>query len=135
MERRGVRGVKQLSLFESPKIEFPFVAETKEEWKTIPFAQRYEASTYGRFRNKKSGRIVKGTIAHNGYIHVGFIINYGETQRWFLAHRVIVMTFIREQEGDEVVNHKDGNRANNKLSNLEWVSRRENALHWIKNKF
>ncbi|MBE7504296.1 MAG: HNH endonuclease [Verrucomicrobiales bacterium] len=53
-------------------------------------------------------------------------------QTWRLAHRVIAETFLDKPQTDRglVVNHINKNRADNRVCNLEWVTRSENARHW-----
>ena len=48
-------------------------------------------------------------------------------------HRLIAITFLKQPKGCDIVNHKDGNKLNNNLSNLEWTTRGGNAQHYEKN--
>ena len=91
----------------------------------------YQCSTLGRFRNLRTGRILKGTVAHNGYVHIGFAKD--GRQIWKLAHRMVAQTFLSKPDVDAelIVNHLNRNRADNRSCNLEWVTRSENAKHWI----
>lgn len=50
-------------------------------------------------------------------------------QKWYLVHRLKAIVFIPNIENKEQVNHIDGNKSNNDLSNLEWVTRSENMRH------
>ena len=79
---------------------------------------------------KSHGKIIKGEICKNGYkrIHVS---NNG-VQYKFLVHRLVAETFIPNPNNLPCVNHKDGNKLNNSVENLEWVSYSENQIHAYK---
>ncbi len=100
-------------------------------WKPIPnYGGKYEASRDGRIRSitRKYDFIPKELKLHtkeNGYLSVGLRMNgKSETK---LVHRLVAATFIGESDID--VNHKDLNRKNNCVENLEYISRRENMNH------
>lgn len=110
-----------------------------EEWKDIPgYEGRYMASSLGRIKSMKrivnaarSRRLIKESIltafrCGNGYMAVNFVFG-GRKQ--FLMHRLIAKTFLPEIEGKSHVNHKDFDRTNNAVSNLEWCSPKENIAH------
>lgn len=54
-------------------------------------------------------------------------VDIGEKR--YAVHRLIAQTFIENPESKKQVNHKDGNIQNNNVSNLEWMTNRENVLH------
>lgn len=117
----------QLELFRFDQTEVSDMA-SREEWKTIKQFPLYEASTFGRFRRKYDCKIIGGTVSHNGYLHVGFMKNGKQITK--LSHRIIAETFlIKPSDKHEVVNHKDHNRTNNRVDNLEWATRSHNARH------
>lgn len=72
------------------------------------------------------GKEMKGCIDHCGYREI--IIN-GKLER---VHRIIATCFIENQKKLPCVNHKDGNKLNNNVSNLEWCTYSENTLHAYK---
>lgn len=84
---------------------------------------KYEVSDDGRIRNAKTGREIKQFLGPDGYMRTQIA---GKSR---LVHRVIAKTYIPEVDGKEFVNHKDGNKQNNRVSNLEWVTRSENLQH------
>lgn len=103
-----------------------------EEWKTIPSFPDYEASTLGRIRNKNAHKIIKDNV-NGGYCQ---IILYKEQKRYpRKVHRLIAETYIDNPENKETVNHKDKNRQNNQVSNLEWLSVQENNEHKVRENF
>jgi len=114
----------EMRLFEDSTIAL-FEQET---WKECPGFVRYEVSTMGRFRNKATGKFQSGTVAHNGYQHIGLIRN--GKQVWKLAHRLIAEAWIEAESTEHcVVNHKNKVRTDNRVSNLEWATRSQNAKH------
>lgn len=50
-------------------------------------------------------------------------------------HRLIAIAFISNPDNKEFINHKDSNRGNNKIDNLEWVTKQENVIHGYKSGF
>jgi hypothetical protein len=76
----------QLELFSVVQVETSDAA-LREEWKIIKEFPLYEASTFGRFRRKHDYKIIGGTVAHNGYLHVGFTKNGKQITK--LSHRIM----------------------------------------------
>ena len=104
-----------------------------EVWKDIPhYEGRYQASTLGNIRSIKRTKLTKGYISNGGYRMTCMTNAFGKV-KYELWHRLIALTFIPQIEGKTDVNHKDGNKLNNSVDNLEWVSRKENIQHaWMK---
>lgn len=110
----------------------------EEIWKSVPgFEGRYEVSSHGRFKalsreiKYKDGRVghlkeklVKGSLMNTGYITISFDTNVRR-----LAHQVVAEAFFGIPEYRMTVNHKDGNKTNNHIDNLEWATYRENNIH------
>jgi hypothetical protein len=98
-----------------------------EIWKEINIENKdtsgYFVSSLGRFKNKK-GIIMKDYKPHHsGYVYIRVNI------KKYALHRIVALTFIENSENKPFVNHIDGNKLNNKLDNLEWVTCSENNLH------
>jgi len=102
----------------------PNMDQGHEEWRLIEWALGYEVSSLGGFRHCVRGTL-NGTVANNGYRHVGFIVDGGQLIR--LAHRVVAETFLPNPRRHPVVNHKNGDRIDNRVANLEWASRSHNS--------
>lgn len=99
---------------------------TTEEWRdVIGYEGIYKVSNFGRVKNH---RRIKSQQANNkGYMIVHLSKN--AKLRWCLVHRLVAQAFIDNPDNKATVNHKDGNRANNNVNNLEWASYSENNLH------
>ena len=97
-----------------------------EEWRVIEKATNYEISNCGQVRNKNTTKILKPT-AINGYFAVGLRVN-NKTITSFI-HRLVATNFVVCLDETYIVNHKDGNKTNNNVENLEWVSLSENSKH------
>ena len=89
----------------------------------VNISDNYEASTDGHIRNAKTKRILKEFIGKDGYLRTQF---GGKTRT---VHRVIASAFVSSVVGKDFVNHKDGNKRNNRVDNLEWCTRSENMKH------
>jgi hypothetical protein len=96
-----------------------------ENWKKVPNFNKYEASDLGNIR-RINGKVLKQINNGTNYMCVCLCEN-GKAKRLYV-HRIVAWTFLNELELPEV-NHIDGNRQNNSLSNLEWVTRSENHIH------
>lgn len=102
-----------------------------EEWKDIKgYEGLYEISNYGNVKNKK-GNILK-PYDNKGYLRIGLSKNNKRKQ--YLLHVLVATHFISEKPFENAeVNHKDLNRKNNYINNLEWVTGEENVKHCIEN--
>lgn len=103
-----------------------------EIWKPVKnWETKYHVSTLGRVKSLISNKIITGDKNNSGYTRVTFY-NGNIRERVFI-HRLVAMTFIPMENMEELqVNHIDGNKENNSLDNLEWVTQTENELHAIK---
>ena len=80
----------------------------------------------GTVRNHK-GVEMKPSIDKDGYLRVNLSRN-GKKSRFFI-HRLVGMAFIPNEEDKPAINHKDGVKDNNEVSNLEWATHSENVTH------
>jgi NUMOD4 motif/HNH endonuclease len=103
-----------------------------EVWKVIPSFTNYEASSFGRIRNIKTHKIIKCYI-NDGYCNLKL---YCEKKgRPCKLHRIIAETFIPNPEGLTTVNHKNKNKTDNRVVNLEWMTALEQNQHKTQNNF
>lgn len=98
-----------------------------ETWKTADGYPDYEVSTAGRVKKKSTGKVLTSTVDSRGYPAVT-IFSDGK-QRTKNVHRLVAETFIPNPDDKLTVNHKDGNKRNNHISNLEWNTLSENVKH------
>ena len=97
--------------------------------------QDYEITKDGRIISLKHNkrREIKGYIDKYGYRRV-LIYENGKRKKYFV-HRLVAEKYIPNLNNLPQVNHKDGNKLNNCIDNLEWVTPKENIGHAIKNGF
>lgn len=115
----------------------------QEKWKPVAgFSGFYEVSDHGRIRSRErvsaTGRRLKSkTVAlvlngNDSYLRVNLRDHQG-THTVKLVHRIVAETFIDNPSHKPEVNHKDGNKRNNHVTNLEWCTPSENQQHALKN--
>ena len=96
-----------------------------EIWSKIKDYPNYEVSSLGRVMNIKTGRILKPKLSHKGYLRIGLYNNEGFRQ--LRVHRLVAEAFILNPENLETVDHIDGNKLNNNVDNLQWMSNADNV--------
>lgn len=87
----------------------------------------YAVDPTGRVINTRTGRELKYDLSSAGYRRVTMSVD-GVTKR-MTVHRIVAETYLDKHSDMDVVNHKDGDKLNNHISNLEWVSPSYNAQH------
>ena len=104
--------------------------ELEEIWGDIKGFPNYQVSTLGRVRNKQTGYLITPLLGSSGYLTVRIRRRSGDHDKPALnIHRIVAETFLDGHQPDLQVNHKDGNKLNNRLDNLEWCTRKENSQH------
>jgi hypothetical protein len=123
-----------------------------EIWKDIPnYEGLYQASNLGRIKSLdrvlkgkgknqfgstfdmiKKGRILKQQITKKGYLKA-YLIKDGKSKT-FASHRIIALTFIPNPDNYKFINHKDENKVNNRVDNLEWCTQSYNINYGTRNK-
>ena len=108
----------------------------QEEWKNVNliftdiFSKYYEVSCHGKIRNKKTKRLLSQNL-RNGYYSVCLYDPETDKKKTVNVHRIVAETFLSNPL--ENVNHINGNKMDNNLSNLEWVTSQQNARHALTN--
>lgn len=114
-----------------------------EIWKDIPgYEGYYQVSNRGRVRSLdrkiyrsdgkkhfRRGHLKSLSAKNNGYIQVG--LRKDGHHKTGLVHQLVALAFLGPQPDGMEVNHKDGDKSNNVLDNLEYVSHKENVTHFI----
>ena len=106
-----------------------------EIWKDIPnYEGKYMVSNIGNvkslnFKNTKKEKILKTTIAKCGYHYITLCKE--RVQKRYSVHQLVAMAFLNHKPNgfEKVVNHKNFDKLDNRLENLEIVSNRENCNH------
>lgn len=117
----------------------------QEEWKDIEGFSKYQISNFGRVKSKerttiagnrggkryRPEKIMKGCDFGYEYLKVNLRDDEGKTKN-IKVHRLVCQAFIPNPLNKFFVNHKDFNRCNNRMDNLEWVTAKENSEHMVK---
>lgn len=106
-----------------------------EEWRDIKgYEGLYQISNLGRvmsfnFYRSSTPKILTPTSNGTGYFKI--CLNKNRITKQFLIHRLVAEAFLPNTNNYEMVNHKDENKANNRVDNLEWCSRSYNQTYSI----
>jgi len=112
----------------------------KEIWKSYPDIPAIEVSTFGRVRTRDrmvsgrgnrtwlaKGQVLKPFVSNNGYMRMPIKIDGKQIKK--SVHRLVAQTFIPNPDNLPMVNHKDCNRKNNHVENLEWCNNSYNQKY------
>ena len=103
-----------------------------EIWKDIEGYEGYQVSNTGKVKStrKKFGKqeqetILKAKVIWTGYQRIGLVKD--KKCRQFYIHRLVAQAFIPNPENKPIINHKNGDRTDNRVENLEWCTHAENS--------
>lgn len=103
-----------------------------ERWKFIEgFDGHYQISDKGRVKRTETGAILKPSVSTNGYLFVNPYKNGKNYPK--NIHRLVAEAFLPNPHNFTEVNHKDEDKTNNDISNLEWCDRSHNINHGNRN--
>ena len=99
-----------------------------EIWNDIPgYEGYYQVSNQGRVRNSRNQKMLKPQTKNGGYIQ--FTLSVRNRCHYHSAHRLVAQAFIPNPEGKPQINHKNGDKSDNQVENLEWCTSSENQRH------
>jgi len=112
----------------------------EEVWKEIPkYNGAYLISNFGNMKSTErychhngkpwlvKERLLSKVVGHSGYIE--YQVTFNKKHRSEKAHRLVAEAFIPNPDNKPFINHKDGNKQNNYVENLEWCTNQENIFH------
>ena len=106
------------------------MSKRAEEWKPLPdYEGRYEINNCGYIKNIKNNRILKNYISPQGYACCALRLIGENKTRTIRIHRAIARAFIPNPNNYPIINHRDGNKLNNSIENLEWCTYQHNIQH------
>lgn len=91
----------------------------------------YMIDENGNVFNKTTNKYLKGSIGENGYKY--YRLSQNNHKKIYYAHRLVAEHFLNNPNNFPIVNHIDGNKLNNNINNLEWVTYSENTKYWKDN--
>ena len=101
------------------------------EWRdTYIYGEQYEVSNTGIVRNKITGHILSPQEDKKGYLRVRLSLH--DKKATAKVHRIVAVAFIPNPDKKPQVNHKDTDKHNNRVGNLEWATNSENQIHAYK---
>lgn len=126
------------------KPHIPVASLENEIWKQVPkFESYYQVSNLGRVKSlyrffiaahgegyPVREKIVKEELTKRGYLRVTLSVSTEKLKKRVLLHRLVAQVFIPNPDNKPVVNHKNLNKQDNSINNLEWATQQENIDHY-----
>ena len=108
----------------------------KLQWKKFLFKgieTRFMISNFGEIKDVVTEKIITPKVNKKGYLYIDPYIKEVRDTKILLVHRMVALTFIPNPLNKPQVNHLDGDKQNNFVYNLEWVTNAENMEHATEN--
>ena len=101
---------------------------SNEIWRDIAgYEGLYKVSTEGNIKSIKRNKLLSLYTNHGGYKKVDLCKN--NTRKHYSVHRLVAQAFIPNPDNLPQVNHKDEDKSNNCVSNLEWITHKDNCIY------
>jgi len=105
----------------------------KQIWKDVKgYEGIYKVSNTGLIKNIKRNKILATRTTYDKYLRIN--LNKNGNKKTFKIHRLVADAFIPNPHNKPTVNHIDGNKQNNMLDNLEWMTFKDNYQYYLNNK-
>lgn len=138
----GTSNTREKYAVQHGKFQKPYKDDIEEcllsgEWAYIPtFNNRYIISKQGEIKattGRYKGKLLSPSINKQGYAMIALqkLVGDKESRTLVRVHRLMALTFLGELQNGDEINHIDGNKSNNALSNLEIISRKSNNKKYI----
>ena len=102
--------------------------EEEENWRdVVGYKGLYKVSNLGNVKNCLSGRILKSSNDNDGYKQIQLCKN--GVRKTYKIHRIVAQAFIENPQNLPCINHKDEDKTNNRVENLEWCTLKYNVLY------
>jgi hypothetical protein len=106
----------------------------KELWKdVVGFEGHYKVSNKGRIKSLKYGKETIRKLTKDSYGYLILVLTKNGERKHCKVHRLVAKAFLPNPKNLKTVNHKDFNKANNCVENLEWMTFVENIKHGVRN--
>lgn len=101
------------------------------KWKIIKGYENYAVSNTGEIKSLKSDRLLKGSKNNSGYKYINLVKN--KIKKTHSIHSLVMKYFGEKRKPNSIIDHKDGNKTNNHIDNLQWISIKNNTEKYYNN--
>lgn len=133
-----VLGVFESHLIKNRRVIIGLYSNDEVIWKRMIYHGKdlgdyYLVSNTGEVMGVKTGKVRKKNISHEGYYFISVSLGSRKNKPYIKIHRAVAETFIDNTKEYQTINHRDGNKLNNSVENLEFCTYQENTIHAYKN--